>query len=128
LERQGQSVLLRPTGAGDAAALPVSATLGGAGIRPLLPVHLSWRRQGGQLHLAWIAQSRAGFGWPDLADVPIGESRLAFRVELRDAAGTVAAAEVNAPSWTVADRAGPLWLDVAQVGATLGPVATLPIT
>jgi hypothetical protein len=127
LERQGQTVLLRATGAGDAAALPVAANLGGAAIRPLLPVHLSWRRQAGQLHLAWIAQSRAGFGWPDLADVPIGESRLAFRAVLRDAAGIVAEAELNEPSWTLADRAGLLWLDVAQLGATLGPVATLPI-
>ena len=80
----------------------------------------------GQLHLRWIAQSRAGFGWPDLTDVPIGESRLAFRAVLRDAAGIVAEAELNVPSWVLADRAGPLWLDVAQVGATMGPVATLP--
>uniref|UniRef100_UPI00286E6E6D GTA baseplate fiber-binding domain-containing protein n=1 Tax=Sandarakinorhabdus sp. TaxID=1916663 RepID=UPI00286E6E6D len=127
LERQGQSVLLRATGVGDAAALPVAVTLGGAGIRPLLPVHLSWRRQAGQLHMSWIAQSRAGFGWPDLADVPIGESRLAFRAVLRDVAGTVAAADLNEPLWTMADQAGPLWLDVAQLGATLGPVATLAI-
>jgi hypothetical protein len=128
LERQGQSVLLRPTGVGDAAAVPVAATLDGAGIRPLLPVHLSWRRQAGQLHLSWIAQSRAGFGWPDLADVPIGESRLAFRAVLRDPAGIVAEAELNGPSWILADRAGPLWLDVAQVGTTMGPVAALLIS
>jgi Terminase large subunit, T4likevirus-type, N-terminal len=128
LERQGQTVLLRANGAGDAAAVPVAATLDGAGIRPLLPVHLSWRRQAGQLHLSWIAQSRAGFGWPDLADVPIGESRLAFRAVLRDAAGIVAEAELNEPSWILADQAGPLWLDVAQVGATMGPVATFPVS
>lgn len=128
LERQGQTVLLRARGAGDAAAVPVAVTLDGAGIRPLLPVHLSWRRQAGQLHLSWIAQSRAGFGWPDLADVPIGESRLAFRAVLRDAAGIVAEAELNGPSWILADQAGPLWLDVAQAGATIGPVATLLIS
>ena len=108
--------------------MPVAATLDGAGIRPLLPVHLSWRRQAGQLHLSWIAQSRAGFGWPDLADVPIGESQLAFRAVLRGAAGIVAEAELNGPSWILADQAGRLWLDVAQVGATLGPVATMPIS
>jgi hypothetical protein len=107
--------------------MPVAANLGGAAIRPLLPVHLSSRREAGQLHLAWIAQSRAGFGWPDLADVPIGERRLAFRVVLRNAAGTVAAAELTEPMWTMPDQAGPHWLDVAQLGATLGPVATLPI-
>jgi hypothetical protein len=46
---------------------------------------------------------------------------------LRDAAGVVAETEVTAPAWTVPDRAGPLWLDVAQLGATLGRIATLAI-
>nr|WP_303782870.1 hypothetical protein [Sandarakinorhabdus limnophila] len=106
----------------------LTVMLDGAGIMPLLLVHLSWRRQAGQLHLSWIVQSRAGFGWPDLADVPIGESRLAFRAVLRDAAGIVAEAELNGSSWILADQAGPLWLDVAQVGATMGPVATLLVS
>lgn len=128
LERQGQTVLLRATGAGDVAAGPLATMLGGAAIRPLPPVHLSWRREGGQLHFAWMPQSRAGFGWPDLADVPVGESRMAFRVALRTAANVVADAEVSDAAWAVADLAGPLWLDVAQLGATLGTVSTLQIS
>lgn len=103
------------------------ATVGSAAIRPLAPVHLRWYRAAGALHFNWIAQSRSGFGWPDLTDVPVGEARLAFRVVLRDAAGTVAAAEVTSPLWSVPDRTGPLWLDVAQIGATLGVTATLEI-
>ena len=127
LERLGQTVLIRATGGGDGATLAVPAVLAGAGIRPLPPVHLSWRRLGGQLMLTWVPQSRAGFGWPDLADVPIGEARLAFRVQLRDLAGVVAEAETGETSWTVPDRAGPLWLDVAQLGSTLGQASTLQV-
>ena len=127
LERQGQNVLVRASGAGDAAAVPVAVTLAGAAIRPLAPVHLSWRREGGTLRFAWIAQSRAGFGWPDLADVPIGESRLAFRVVLRGVNGTLEQAEVSEPAWVVPDQSGSLWLDVAQLGATLGQLATIQI-
>ncbi|WP_197041842.1 phage tail protein [Sandarakinorhabdus oryzae] len=127
LERLGQTVLIRATGGGDGATPAVSAMLGGAGICPLPPVHLSWRRQGGELLLTWTPQSRAGFGWPDLADVPIGEARLAFRVKLHDATGVLAEAEINETSWVVPDRPGPIWLDVAQLGSTLGQVATLQI-
>lgn len=127
LERLGQGLLLRPAGPGDAGVAAVAMTIGAAAIRPLAPVHLRCRRDGGQLQFDWIAQSRAGFGWPDLTDVPIGEATLAFRVTLRDLAGPVAAAEVAMPSWTVADRSGPLWLDVAQIGATLGATVTLAI-
>lgn len=126
--RIGEEYRLRATGAGDANAAPMEAVIGGAAIQPLAPVHLRWRRSAGMLSFNWIAQSRVGFGWPDLTDVPIGEARLAFRVVLRDVAGPVAEAEVTAPSWSVPDRAGPLWLDVAQLGATLGSFATLSIS
>lgn len=128
LERLGDGIRLRATGAGDANAAPLDVVIGGAAIRPLAPVHLRWQRSAGMLSFNWIAQSRVGFGWPDQTDVPIGEARLAFRVVLRDPAGPVAEAEVSAPSWSVPDRAGPLWLDVAQLGATLGSIASLHIS
>jgi hypothetical protein len=128
LERLGEQVRLRATGAGDANAVALTTIVGGAAIRPLAPVHLRWRRSAGMLVFNWIAQSRAGFGWPDLNDVPVGELRLAFRVVLRDLAGPVAEAEVTEPTWSVPDRAGPLWLDVAQLGATLGHAMTLAIS
>jgi hypothetical protein len=75
--------------------------------------------------ISWIPQSRAGFGWPDFTDVPLGEAQAAWRVQLRDAAGPVAQADVAVPFWSVPDRSGPLWLDVMQIGATLGQSATL---
>ncbi len=125
LERLGQPLLVRPTGPGDAGTPPQSVTVGAEAIRPLAPVHLTWSRVGGALAFRWVAQSRVGFGWPDLTDVPAGEVQVAFRVVLRDTAGVVAEAETGAAQWSTADRAGPLWLDVAQLGATLGRAATL---
>jgi Putative phage tail protein len=128
LERLGETILVRPAGAGDGdvAALPV--LVGGAAIRPLAPVHLRWERTGGQLRFRWIPQSRAGFGWPDLTDVPLGETLPAWRAVLRDAAGPIVTEDVGVPSWAVADRPGPLWLDVAQIGLTLGRAATIAIS
>lgn len=77
--------------------------------------------------MRWIAQSRAGFGWPDLTDVPTGEAAMSFRVTVRDANGPLLQEDVAEPAWTGPDRPGPFWIDVAQIGATLGRAATLAI-
>jgi hypothetical protein len=120
-------VLLKAQGSGDAGAAVQVVRVESAAIRPLAPVHLRYRRWGGQLHFSWIPQSRAGFGWPDLTDVPLGEAAPAWRVSLRDSDGLIDSVEVSVPTWSTADRAGPLWLEVAQIGATLGRPSTLAI-
>lgn len=131
LEFLGQNVLLRAVGAGDlmidGGPLPVTVHVGAGGLKPLAPVHLRARRLGGVLHAQWIAQSRAGFGWPDLTDVPSGESRSAYRVILRNAAGVVAEDEVAAPAWVGPAPPGPLWLEVTQLGSVPGRTTTLAI-
>jgi hypothetical protein len=127
LERLGETVLLKAQGSGDAGAAVQVVRVESAAIRPLAPVHLRYRRWGGQLHFSWIPQSRAGFGWPDLTDVPLGEAAPAWRVSLRDSDGLIDSVEVSVPTWSTADRAGPLWLEVAQIGATLGRPSTLAI-
>lgn len=130
LELLGQTLLLRAVGAGDLLAgvsSPVAVTVGAAGLQPLAPVHLQAWRHAGQLRARWRPQSRAGFGWPDLADVPSGEARTAFRVVLRDAAGVLSDNEVTAPAWDGPDIPGPLWLDVTQLGLVPGRTASIAI-
>jgi hypothetical protein len=127
LERVGDSILLRPTGIGDAGVPPMAVPVGAAGIRPLAPEHLAARRIAGYLHLHWVPASRAGFGWPDFTDVPLGESRAVWRARLHDAGGTLAEAELGSPAWVVPAPAGPCWLEVAQLGLTLGRTASLAI-
>jgi hypothetical protein len=127
LERLGETILLKPVGSGDGGAPTLAITVGGNAIRPLPPVHLRHQRVAGERRFQWIAQSRAGFGWPDLTDVPSGETTRAWRVRVRDAAGPFASADVTEPAWAIPDRPGPLWLDVAQIGGTLGQMATFDI-
>ncbi|MBU6167357.1 MAG: hypothetical protein KGQ52_14690 [Alphaproteobacteria bacterium] len=128
LERLGEPILLRPVGLGDAGALPLAVPVGAGGIRPLAPVHLAARRTGGLLDCRWIPASRAGFGWPDFTDVPLGERSPAWRVQLADAGGiTLAEAEVTEPRWQGPAPSGPCRLAVAQLGLTLGRTATLMI-
>ena len=127
LERLGDSILLRPVGTGDAGAVPIAVPVGAAGIRPLAPVHLAARRIADDLHLRWVPASRAGFGWPDLTDVPLGEARALWRARLHTAAGMLAEAELDQPAWVVPAPAGTCWLEVAQLGLTLGRTASLAI-
>lgn len=127
LETLGQTILLRAAGIGDADGAPIAVPVGRAGLQPLAPVHLRAWRLAGELHFAWVAQSRAGFGWPDGGDVPAGEARLLFGVTLRDGGGVVAQAEVSERAWRQPDRAGPLWLEVMQIGNVPGRVAVLSI-
>jgi hypothetical protein len=130
LELLGQTMLLRAVGTGDlidGAAPPLAVTVGARGLQPLPPVHLRAKRHNGQLQISWIAQSRAGFGWSDLADVPAGEMRSAFRVVLRNTAGVVADSEVVVPVWVGPDPGGLLWLEVTQLGLIPGHAAVLAI-
>lgn len=127
LERLGETLLLRAIGTGDSGAEALSLPIGPAGIQPLAPVHLGARRVGGDLHCHWIPASRAGFGWPDFVDVPLGEARAAWRVRLVNGAGILAQADVTAPAWVVPAPAGPCRLEVAQLGLTHGQTAVLSI-
>jgi hypothetical protein len=127
LERLGETLLLRPTGSGDAATPPLVTSIGRAAIQPLAPVHVRALRVGSNLVCHWIPSSRAGFGWPDFTDVPTGERSLAFRAGLFTAAGPMATADLDAPAWVVPAPAGPCWLEVAQLGLTLGRSALLGI-
>lgn len=128
LEHLGTQAIVRAAGPGDSNWVATALPVGEAAIEPLAPVHLSVRRQQGELRLNWIPASRAGFGWPDLGDVPAGESRLAWRVTVREASLIVSEAEVEHPQFAMPDRPGPLWFDVAQLGLTLGRAATTQIT
>ncbi|WP_353217845.1 phage tail protein, partial [Sandarakinorhabdus sp.] len=123
LELLGETVLLRAAGVGDADAVPVAMAVGAAGLRPLAPVHLHARRKNGEIASTWIAQSRAGFGWPDLglgsSDAsfgPAGELQTRYRAVLRSQSDVVAEAIVTEPAWKIPDHPGPVWLDVMQIG------------
>jgi hypothetical protein len=62
----------------------------GVGLKPLSPVHLSARWQaGGDLGLSWIRRTRIGGDSWDQTDVPLGEEREAYDVEILGSSGAV---------------------------------------
>jgi hypothetical protein len=101
----------------------------GLSARPWSPAHLRVRTQGGDAVVSWIRRTRlAGDGWD--AEVPLGEEREVYRVEILDGETVVRAAETTTPSFTyaAAQRAadfpagptGPLAVRVAQGSALFG--------
>lgn len=115
----------------NAVALPFTVT--GENLRPLSPVHLGGRRDGaGNLHLAWIRRARTGGDWIDYTDVPLGEERELYELEILDGATVLRRVTVDGPAFTyeaamqLADFGalpGSVRVRVRQVSAAVGPGA-----
>lgn len=113
----------------NATALTFAAT--GENLRPLAPVHLAGRRDGaGNLHVRWIRRARTGGDWIDHADVPLGEERELYEVEILDDAEVRRRVTVDAPAFTydAAMQAADFGMTpasvavrVRQVSAAVGP-------
>ncbi|MDE0924445.1 baseplate multidomain protein megatron [Aurantimonas coralicida] len=88
--------------ADDPAVVTLPATLGARSVRPLSPVHLRAQFQpDGALALAWIRRTRiGGDGWDGL-DVPLGEERELYSVEIGDGSGAVLARQTGQPALVV---------------------------
>ncbi|MEI9887050.1 MAG: glycoside hydrolase TIM-barrel-like domain-containing protein [Rhizomicrobium sp.] len=67
----------------------MSAQFAGLGLRPLSPVHLCARWQGGDLVLTWIRRTRLGGDSWDQTEVPLAEDSERYDVEIRDGSGAV---------------------------------------
>jgi len=96
-------------------------------------VHLRVSRNAaGDVHAKWVRRSRAGWGWLDDIDAPLGESSERYRITFESQAGSVVletkVAEVTIPSSQVAAlEPGPVNFSVVQVGDYAGsrPATTI---
>ncbi|MBO9560533.1 MAG: glycoside hydrolase/phage tail family protein [Caulobacter sp.] len=105
--------------ASGAAMSEAVETWRGLSARPWSPAHLKVRAQGGDALVTWIRRARlAGDGWD--AEVPLGEEREVYRVEVLDGETVVRTAETTTPSftYTAAQRAADL---------PAGPAGTLSV-
>jgi GTA TIM-barrel-like domain/Putative phage tail protein len=114
---------------GDPSYVEFARTPSAIGLRPLAPAQLRARRFGGDIALSWIRRTRIdGDSW-ELADVPLGEERESYAIDILDGAAVKRAVSVSAPAFTyaladqVADFGGPvsvLGVRIAQVSAVFG--------
>ncbi|MEM9494837.1 MAG: glycoside hydrolase/phage tail family protein [Pseudomonadota bacterium] len=97
--------------AGPEADLPGTDTfsekilaMGARALRPLSPVHLRARRDGGDIRLAWIRRTReGGDSWE--GEVPLSEFSEAYRIRVYQGSALLREAETAAPEYlyTAAD-------------------------
>ncbi|WP_338505003.1 phage tail protein [Sphingomonas kaistensis] len=107
-----------PDNAAAEATLPVAGTAA----RPWAPAHLNVRETAGGLELSWVRRCRDGGAWLDNVDAPLGSSREAYRVTLRDGLGMTIEAHSDSPHSVISsimlDQMAPRpWrLEVRQIG------------
>jgi hypothetical protein len=75
----------------------------------------------GELLVTWVRRSRVGWAWIDEVEVPLGESREAYRVTLEGALGRIEAeTSTSVLAVPAADLAilgsGQLMMSVQQIG------------
>ncbi|MEZ5841438.1 MAG: hypothetical protein R3D02_13760 [Hyphomicrobiales bacterium] len=108
-----------------------TATLAGRGLRPLSPVHVRAARVpgSGDIAISWTRRTRIGGDTWATVDVPLGEDREAYRVEILDGETVRRTIETTVPSAVyasadeLADFGTPLSslsLRVSQLGAVIG--------
>ncbi|MFK8252221.1 baseplate multidomain protein megatron [Ancylobacter terrae] len=121
---------------GEPDVTELSATIGPRTLAPLAPVHARGRRVAGGIALSWIRRSRVdGDGW-GLVEIPLGEEREAYRLDILDGSTTVRSFEVTTASLLYAgaeesaDFGGPqsiLDIRIAQLSASVGAGAALTV-
>jgi hypothetical protein len=134
LDALGRTMTLRVVAAsrdqGDPAAVEITATPKPVALLPLSPGHLRARRGADGIALSWIRRTRLDAHNPQLQEVPLGEVREAYAVDVLSAAGDVMRSyEVGAPSLLypaadeIADFGTPqasVTVRVAQLSAVAG--------
>ncbi|WP_151720382.1 baseplate multidomain protein megatron [Gemmobacter serpentinus] len=120
---------LASKGYDDAAVLHSERSFDGVGLRPYAPVHLKASRQpDGDLRFTWIRRSRIdGDSWQS-REVPLGEEREEYHVQIHKDATLLREAEISAPAWTwtAAQQSGDggfgeVTFSVAQISDRYGP-------
>ncbi|MEQ8311685.1 MAG: phage tail protein [Sphingopyxis sp.] len=130
-ESGGAKLQWAPRGGTDLTEIGLAAP--GRALRPLVPVHGRVRRDaaGGAI-ISWVRRSRTDTGWRDEVDLPLGESREAWRVALVPPVPGIGPWEVALPvvTMTPAECAAVppgSTLDIRQLGDfSLSPPLLIP--
>jgi len=133
LNMLGRTVILRVVAAsrdhGDPAAVEMTATPQPTALLPLSPGHLRAIRTADGLLLSWIRRTRLDAHNPQLLELPLGEEREAYAVDVLSGTDVMRSYETTGPSLLypaadeIADFGAPqssLAVRVAQLSATVG--------
>lgn len=114
-----RNFIVEPIGlAGAGAVGPVSFAGGLRARTPLSPVHLKAARTADGVRLTWIRRSRIDADNWLPADIPLGEERERYLIEILDGPSVLRTAEVDAPEWLY-----PAADELADFGTPRGQIA-----
>jgi hypothetical protein len=133
LDALGRAMQLRVVAAdrdhGDPTAVSLTATPAATALRPLSPVHLRALRTGAGVEFCWIRRTRRdGDSW-DVVEVPLGEEREAYALDVLDGATVARTLPADGPSvlYPAADELADFGaaqvsfsIRIAQLSATVG--------
>ncbi|WP_106753333.1 baseplate multidomain protein megatron [Pannonibacter carbonis] len=120
-----------PLPSSDAAFRTRSTRLEAVGLKPFAPVHVRGRRTpAGNLNVTWIRQARVNAGWADGTDVPLGEERELYELDIlsgggvvRTVSGLMSPSHVYTAAEQTVDFGGPqssIALRICQISALVG--------
>ncbi len=133
---QARSFALLPAGRtlDDGTRINLNAQLSGVALVPFAPVHLRARREAAGIHIGFTRRTRIGGDNWEAFEVPLGEAREAYRLEILAGGQVKRRIELSLPEYLYpaalekadfgAARAV-LSLRVAQISAVIGPGAWL---
>ncbi|USI76333.1 phage tail protein [Sphingopyxis sp. USTB-05] len=120
---------------GGARLTEVGVPAAGRALRPLAPVHGQVRPDGiGGVTISWVRRSRVDTGWRDHIDLPLGESREAWRITLSPPVPGIGPWESATSAWAIdaAELAAVPprhMIEIRQAGDfALSPPLSLPLT
>ena len=103
VEALGRPAVWRIAAAGrdhaDPFAVELAAEPSARALLPLAPVHLRARRTPAGVVIRWTRRTRVGGDSWEAGEVPLGEEREAYRVDILAGAAVVRSAEVAAPNY-----------------------------
>lgn len=134
-----RSYIVLPAGrdVGDPTAVTATVTVTGRALRPLAPVHASARREAGGIRITFIRRTRRDGDSLDLFEVPLGEDREEYRLEILSGVTVLRAISLAAPDYLYPSASeladfGALQSQIAvrvrQVSTQVGPGEPLAVT
>lgn len=144
VDRIGSAVELAVVPSGrdiaDPSSVRQSLSIAGRAYRPLAPVHPRARREAGGVRISFIRRARAGGDSLDLYEVPLGEDREEYRLEIRQGSTIKRVLTLASPDFLYANAdeiadfgsaQTAIAVSIAQISARVGPgdalVKTIPI-
>jgi hypothetical protein len=106
----------------------VQRTGGLRALQPLEPVQIRSRTaSNGDVHISWIRRGRIDADSWLAPDIPLGEEREAYRLEIRKDEKLVRSLDVEGPNWTysVSQRQADLGILMAEIDFSVAMISTV---